>query len=265
MQRWLVLLVTFILVALTAALGAWQLRRAAYKQGLAEQIRAQNSLPVGTNIDVLAPEFIANKQVQQQWLHRRVQLQGHWLHGYTVFLDNRPMQVGGQANGQLRVGFYVATPLALEGSNDVIWVQRGWVPRDFQDRTRLPVLPENRDTVTVSGRLMASVSKAYDMQPQAAVAQDMSAAASASSRLSRIWQNLPQFESSSSKTVLPLALLQTTPEAQSDGLLRDWPAADTGVAKHHGYAFQWFALSGTLVILYVWFQLIVPRRKQRSH
>ena len=42
--------------------------------------------------------------------------------------------------------------------------------------------------------------------------------------------------------------------------LRDWAAADTGVAKHYGYAFQWFALSALLSGLYVWFQLIAPRR-----
>ena len=44
-----------------------------------------------------------------------------------------------------------------------------------------------------------------------------------------------------------------------DGLQRQWlvPAAD--VAKHHGYAFQWFALSALFVGLYAWFQIIRPR------
>ena len=44
-----------------------------------------------------------------------------------------------------------------------------------------------------------------------------------------------------------MALLQTSPEAEKDGLQRDWPAADTGVAKHYGYAFQWFMLALTLL------------------
>jgi surfeit locus 1 family protein len=85
-------------------------------------------------------------------------------------------------------------------------------------------------------------------------------ASTAPSGSSRIWQNLPLIDVGN-KRLLPVALLQTEPEAGSDGLARDWPAADTGVAKHHGYAFQWFALSALLVILYVWFQLIAPRRR----
>jgi surfeit locus 1 family protein len=33
------------------------------------------------------------------------------------------------------------------------------------------------------------------------------------------------------------------------------------VHKHYGYAFQWFSLSLLTVGLYVWFQLIQPRRR----
>jgi surfeit locus 1 family protein len=134
------------------------------------------------------------------------------------------------------------------------------VQRDFQDRTRLPTLPETTATVSVQGRLLASVSKAYEMQAGSDAAQN---AASASARPSRIWQNLPTV-ALGSKELLPMALLQTAPEAEKDGLLRDWPALDAGVAKHHGYAFQWFALSALLVVLYVWFQLIAPRRRQAA-
>jgi surfeit locus 1 family protein len=256
-QQWLILLITVACVALTASLGAWQLRRAAFKEQLAAQISQRNQLPALENAALNASNFIANKTSikddKDTWLQRRATLQGRWLHEHTVFLDNRPMLVAGSQ----RVGFYVATPLALEGSNRVIWVQRGWVQRDFQDRTRLPSLPETTATVSVQGRLLASVSKAYEMQPGAAAAQD---AAPASARPSRIWQNLPVLVLGS-KELLPMALLQTAPEAEKDSLLRDWSAANTGVAKHYGYAFQWFALCALLVVLYVWFQLIAPRRR----
>jgi surfeit locus 1 family protein len=53
--------------------------------------------------------------------------------------------------------------------------------------------------------------------------------------------------------------------ARSEGLLREWPVLGSGVDKHYGYAFQWFALSGLIAILYVWFQIvrrfIFPRRR----
>jgi surfeit locus 1 family protein len=260
-QQSLILLVALVCVALTASLGAWQLRRAAFKEQLAAQISQRNELPALENSTLNASNFIAATRDEDTWLQRRASLQGRWLHEHTVFLDNRPMQV----QGSQRVGFYVATPLAIDGSNRVIWVQRGWVQRDFQDRTRLPSLTEGTATVSVQGRLLASVSKAYEMQFVSDATQNaaMSAAvesATANARPSRIWQNLPAV-SFGSKQLLPMALLQTAPEAEKDGLLRDWPAADTGVAKHHGYAFQWFALSALLVILYVWFQLLAPCRQ----
>lgn len=249
-QQWLVLMVAVVCVAITASLGAWQLRRADFKEQLAAQISERNTLSALENTALNASNFIAATRDENTWLQRRANLQGRWLHEHTVFLDNRPMQI----SGSQRVGFYVVSPLAIEGSNKVIWVQRGWVQRDFQDRTKLPVLAESADIVAVQGRLIAQVSRAYEMKESAP------ASPSTSTRPSRIWQNLPNVPFGS-KELLPMALLQTAPEAGQDLLQRDWPAADTGVAKHYGYAFQWFALSALFVILYVWFQLIAPRRK----
>jgi surfeit locus 1 family protein len=245
-SQWLILIAAIACIGITAALGAWQLRRAAYKEQLAEAIFKQNEQIAGTNTALNAIDLgVFNLQ---DWLHRRVQLQGRWLHEHTVYLDNRPMQVAGSQ----RVGFYVATPLAIEGGNRVIWVQRGWIARDFQDRSRLPALQESKDQVSVQGRLIAQVSRAYEMKSAASNPPGTGP--------SRIWQNLPIVDFDS-KAMLPMALLQTEPELSHDQLLRDWPAANTGVAKHYGYAFQWFALSALILVLYVWFQLISPRRK----
>jgi surfeit locus 1 family protein len=70
---------------------------------------------------------------------------------------------------------------------------------------------------------------------------------------------LAQFRAETGLDLLELAVQQTG--GSSEGLLRDWPAVATGVEKHYGYAFQWWALSGLIAILYAWFQFIAPRRK----
>lgn len=269
-QQWFILAVALISVVITASLGAWQLRRAAFKEGLAEQISIRNQLAALDNTALNASNFIAATRDEATWLHRRAALEGKWLHEYTVFLDNRGMQF----RGSQRMGFYVVTPLAIEGGNRVIWVQRGWVPRDFQDRSKLPALPETTQTVTVQGRLIEHVSKAYEMKDASAKPLP-SASTPVEGRTgtgpSLIWQNLPNV-SWGSKSLLPMALLQTSPEAlsgsvpsmiQETSLLREWPAANKGVAKHYGYAFQWFALSALLLGLYVWFQLIAPIATRR--
>jgi surfeit locus 1 family protein len=45
-------------------------------------------------------------------------------------------------------------------------------------------------------------------------------------------------------------------------LLRQWPTSFPDVHKHYGYAFQWFGLTALVVVLYVWFQIIAPRRRR---
>jgi surfeit locus 1 family protein len=63
-----------------------------------------------------------------------------------------------------------------------------------------------------------------------------------------------------------LSALVVQTGAPSEGLQRQWDAPNTGVDKHHGYAFQWFALSALLVGLYGWFQWLAPlllRRKNK--
>jgi surfeit locus 1 family protein len=61
----------------------------------------------------------------------------------------------------------------------------------------------------------------------------------------------------------PMSLVQLQPEAGPDGLLRDWPVPALDVHKHYGYAAQWFTFCAMIAGLYVWFQLIRPRRLAR--
>jgi surfeit locus 1 family protein len=62
----------------------------------------------------------------------------------------------------------------------------------------------------------------------------------------------------------PLSVQQLAAGAP-DGLQRDWPQPAVDVAKHHGYAFQWFAMAALMAGLYVWFQLLRPRlARQRA-
>jgi surfeit locus 1 family protein len=250
-RRWLFLALAMAGVAATLTLGSWQLRRADFKQSTASQIAAQGQLPP---LSEWTP-------TQSNLLHRNVSLRGLWLDAHTVFLDNRFM--GGRA------GFYVVTPLQLQGTQSIVWVQRGWVARDIQDRARLPELPSSGQEVIVPGRVIDKISRVYALGEAGSSASAPAASAPASARPSRIWQNLPVADLGLGYAALPMAVLQTAPAlangvVQSDGLSRDWPQVDAGVAKHYGYAFQWFALCGLIIVLYVWFQILAPRRAVRS-
>jgi surfeit locus 1 family protein len=273
--RWLMLLLAVSVMLLTASLGAWQLRRAAYKTTLSEAIEKQKSQGAAVSIKEFAIKDIANKIILETIVHRPVAFKGKWLHDYTVFLDNRPMQI----QGSQRVGFYVATPFQLQDTGELLWVQRGWVARDFQDRSKLPALPQDAGVVLLKGRMLEKISQAYAMNaPATPATPDASDAGKSAPGTKvtpgtppttlaptsplRIWQNLPSWQLP--QAVLPVAVLQTESDVAQDPMVRSWPAADSGVAKHYGYAFQWFALSALVLILYVWFQLIAPRRKTHA-
>jgi surfeit locus 1 family protein len=225
-------LATVLMVALTFSLGQWQLRRAAQKQALQAAVDAQKMLPTLDGRALAAIKNIADV------VHREAALQGRWQAAHTVYLDNRPMDG--------KSGFWVVTPLLLAGSEQAVLVQRGWVPRDFTDRTRLPDVQTPDGVVTVSGRMAPPPSKLYEFDGAAQ---------------GRIRQNLDlaAFSAETGLALLPVSLLQTG--TASEGLLRNWPAPNTGVDKHYGYAFQWFALCALLVGLYAWFQVLLPRRR----
>ena len=224
---WLITFSTVLAVLSTLALGRWQLSRASQKIAIQASIEQQSALPALTGSMLLAlPDPLIE-------VNRSVTLRGQWLAQHTVFLDNRQMNN--------KPGLYVLTPLKLEGSPAVVLVQRGWVARNFIDRTQLPPIESPAGVVEVQGRLAPPPSKLYELGgPESG----------------RLRQNLDMraFGAELGWPLLPVSVQQRG--AASDGVLRDWPLASTGVDKHYGYAFQWFALSALLTLLYVWFQIV---------
>jgi surfeit locus 1 family protein len=222
----------------TARLGWWQLDRAAQKNALQRSVDERARMaPLDGN--ALARDAAA--ALSQH--HRPVLLTGHWSATHTVFLDNRQL-------GDGRPGFFVVTPLRLADGRAVL-VQRGWVARDGRERTRLPQIVTPEGEVRLAGRIAPPPARLYQFEVQ---------------EHGRIRQNLDVdgFARETGLALAPLSVLQTAPAVPEDdaSLRRDWPAPASGVAKHHGYAFQWFALSALVVFLYVWFQFIQPRRRR---
>jgi surfeit locus 1 family protein len=235
LRLWLITGATLLAVVITLALGRWQLARAAQKEALQASIDTSATLPR------LEGQTLAAQTDPMLQLHRRVVLRGRWLVQRTVLLDNRQMNS--------KQGLYVVTPMQLEGSKAVILVQRGWVARNFIDRTLVPKIETPADIVEIEGRIAAPPSKLYEFDTL---------------ETGLIRQNLDmrRFASELGLPLLSVSVQQLG--SASEGLLREWPQVGVGVEKHYGYAFQWFALSALLTILYVWFQIvrrfIIPHR-----
>lgn len=232
---WLLTVAALLVAALTFSLGQWQLRRAAQKQALMHAIEAQG------NQSILKAADLAEFKNLSDAVHRQATLKGVWRAEHTVFLDNRQM------NG--KTGLIAITPLILEDTGQVILVQRGWVQRNFADRLVLPPIQTPAGRVTVRGRIAPPPSKLYEFKGV---------------DTGRIRQNIDinTFGAEAALALLPVSMVQTG--SANEGLLRDWAPPNVGIEKHHGYAFQWFALCGLVVGLYAWFQIINPWRIKRK-
>lgn len=236
-RRWLIAGAAVGAFALTQWLGWWQWGRAAQKDAVQAELEARVRLPA-----VDARELLRSPR-SDSLLHRAVVLSGEWDASHTIFLDNRQMSG--------RQGFYVVTPLVLQGASPAaaILVQRGWAPRNFEDRTRLPAVDTPTGPVTVRGILAPPPAKLYELGQagQGPIRQNLDLAA---------------FRAETHLPLVDVSVRQTG--AASEGLARDWPPANGGAATNLGYAFQWWAMSALVAVLYVWFQIIVPLRSRSA-
>jgi|KBSMisStaDraftv2_1062788.scaffolds.fasta_scaffold222182_2 surfeit locus 1 family protein len=233
---WLVWLAALAAMAATARLGLWQLDRAAQKQAIerAWSERAQLAPLPAAELPHDAGDLVAK-------VHRRIVVEGRWLEGQTLYLDNRTQH--GLA------GFVVVTPLVL-GPGDAVLVQRGWAPRDAADRTRVPAAPLADGPIRLEARIATWPS------PRLAL--------SSAAEQGPIRQNLDpaQLSRDIGMALRPLSLLQLSAAQVPDALEREWAAPPQDVWKHQGYAAQWFALTALICGLALWYGWISPRRRR---
>lgn len=238
-RRVIVLAAALLGALITARLGMWQLARAAEKETLQALLDSRAGAP-----PVPAAQLASDAAGAAAQHYRHVVLHGRWVAQRTVFLDNRPMHG--------RPGFYVVTPLQLEGEAGAVLVQRGWVPRDADERTRLPALPLPAGSVEVQGLIAPPPSRLAQLgaETPGVIRQNL---------------DLEGFSREAGLQLRALSVLQLdAPGAAPDGLARQWPRPAVDVHKHYGYAFQWFALAGLITVLYVWFQLVRPRLRREA-
>jgi surfeit locus 1 family protein len=229
-RRIVVLFAALAMVALTARLGVWQLDRAEQKLALQAQREARGVQPM-----IAAAELARTLRDATRQHERRVVLEGRWLAQHAVFLDNRQMDG--------RPGFFLVMPLEI-APGDAVLVQRGWAPRDVRDRAALPAVPTETGLTRVVGAIAPPPGRTY-------------ALGESDGGVLRQNLDLESFGRESGLALRPLSIRQDEGPPE-DGLRRHWPAPAADVHKHHGYAFQWFALSSLLTGLYVWFQLLGP-------
>lgn len=217
-------LVTVALLSLLFGLGKWQLDRAAWKQALIDrelEISHQSPQPL---LDVLASGGVLD--------FRPVVASGRYDLDRQLLLDNRIHQG--------RPGYQVLTPLRLDATNNIVLVNRGWLPLG-RSRAELPALPGPDGVIPVSGTLARLPEKIFRLgdaeEPMSGWPQVIQHV-----EISTIEQRL-------GTAILPV-ILQLGSE-QPHGFSRDWkPVYGVGPEKHTAYAMQWFTLALVLMAIY---------------
>lgn len=236
-RPWIMLLVAVFATFTTAGLGWWQLERAKLKQALQGALDHRIALAPLPQIALARTSAEAVDQV-----HRRVVLRGQWLHRHTVYLENRPMHG--------RPGFIVVTPLELH-AGDAVLVQRGWFARDPYDRTRVQPVESPGGEVVIHGRLAWPPSPLMEL-----------GTSPTQPGVIRHNLDLASFSRETGLFLRPLTVLELdAPGAAAGSLQRQWALPSHNIATHHGYAVQWFSMSALIAGLYVWFQIVQPRRR----
>jgi surfeit locus 1 family protein len=211
------------LAVLGMALGLWQMSRAQGKRDVQQLQLARQGQAALTVLPENALEL-----VKQEW--RRVRLKGEFVSEWPVYLDNRQQQ-GVQ-------GIWVLMPFKLAHSGRPILVARGWLPRNKQQRNAIAPYATPAGEVVVEGLLRTHPARLLQLGPDAPL------------RPGVLRQNLSLSEltEASGLPLLPMLLEQTVAATPQDQLGREWPQPSSGIDKHLGYAFQWFALTGVALI-----------------
>ena len=206
-----------LLVLAMLRLGIWQLGRAEEKQIILDEHTNRSGLAAVTLSEL--------REEPAKIRFRKVSLRGQFLPEKTVLIDRQVV------NG--RVGYQVYTPFADISSGRTVLVARGWISAGAS-RQDLPEIETPAGIVSLTGRLNIPPPKPPLWDDQFPVFDGP------------VWQFLPieQYAAQMQIKLFPL-VVELAPATQPPAaLLIDWPPInDQWVAKHRGYAFQWFAMA----------------------
>lgn len=223
-RRWAPTAAVLLLLPLFLYLGNWQIERAREKQ----RLQAEYDRRASDAVVRIEPRLQTVEALQ----YYRVEARGSWEPAHQILIDNRVHK--GVA------GYHVITPLRLAGSDVRLLVNRGWVPIG-ESRERLPQTPAPEGSVVVTGIATVPSDKGFRLE----LPPDPRG------RWQTVWGYLDvkRYAAAVPFPVQPVVVL-LEPQSPAGGFEREWTRLDAGVAVHHGYAFQWFALALALLVLY---------------
>ena len=214
-----------VLFALLLNLGFWQLGRADEKNVLQTRWEARSALPAVTPLALLETSDFS------QYADRRVRWQGTLDPEAYVLLDNR-LHRG-------RVGYHVVALIETDGSS--VPVNLGWLAGDPSRRTA-PVVNLMKGPALIEGQVYVPSAKPIMMVEQ--LPPDHLPATVQTLYWDQWFDTLAALTGAS---IFPYEV--RIDPASPLALVAEWPVVNQSSAKHIGYAVQWFAMAGVLLLI----------------
>lgn len=216
------------LLTLLLTLSGWQWRRSGEKRALLhlqEQVVGAETISLSSRIEDDAEKL----------RYRKAQAVGHYDTAHQFLIDN---QISGG-----KPGYFVLTPLLLQGEAKAVLINRGWVPLN-QNRAVLPELSVATAQIAITGRINKFPSVGVKLAG-AEIPTDT-------------WPSVVQVVDSdilAKKLGYPLFRFQVElDENVPDGFKREWQTSVLMSPEQHiAYAIQWLALALTLTALFIWY------------
>ena len=216
--------IVLIMTVSMIKLGFWQLERA--------QFKAEKQLIIDTRMTQHVRQLPADLLEIEDWQYYQVNVEGEFLPEIGFFVDN-------VVHNSI-AGVNTITPFRLFGSDALILVNRGWTQWG-NDRTFLPIIDTPDGSVSLTGVLVPAPGDPFYLKSP-----------DDSDESKKLWTqlDLQRFKKSTGNVVQPLILLLD--KDQPGSLTPIWQfQGDTWVARHKAYAFQWFGLAFTLIVIMI--------------
>lgn len=242
-RRWfLTTLLVICAVAVLVRLGIWQLDRLEARRSFNTRVTAQVNAPqLNLNQDPSIPGLDGME-------YRKVQVIGEYDHSNQIALRNQYWEN--------QWGVHLVTPLKIQGSQETILVDRGWIPAEQYQSGEWSVFDEPGQ-VTVTGILRKSQDRA-DFGSR----RDPDKQPGEQSQHSWNFVNIERLSTIMELSLMP-AYIQQAPDPTWTSLpYRYQPTLDLTEGPHFGYALQWFTFAAILGMGYPFFIQRQERRRQ---
>ncbi|MEK9164479.1 MAG: SURF1 family protein [Chloroflexota bacterium] len=222
------LLTLFVAIAasIMIGLGLWQLSRLQERRARnAEIVGRMNQPPItvtGAPLDATALEY------------RRVAVTGTFDFSQEVILRNKSKNES--------PGVHLLTPLKIDGSEDAVLIDRGWIPYTASDPQLRTAYATPTGVVTVSGLLRASQPRLSPLLPA-----DPALGPGLPRLDSWFWTDVDQIQKQIPYPLLPFFVEQSAgPDPTALPLAGS--EIDLSNGPHLSYAIQWFSFATILVV-----------------